>query len=31
MAWFLELKHHGKDVYPLLKEKFKDPAVYSGT
>jgi alpha-galactosidase len=30
MAWFLELKHHGKDIYPLLKEKFKDPAVYSG-
>jgi len=30
MAWFLELKHHGKDMYPLLKEKFKDPAVYSG-
>ena len=30
MAWFLELKWQGKDVYPLLKEKFKDPAVYSG-
>ena len=25
MAWFLELKWHGKDVYPLLREKFKDP------
>jgi len=23
MAWFLELKHHGKDMYPILKEKFK--------
>ena len=30
MAWFLELKWHGKDAYPLLREKFKDPAVYSG-
>jgi alpha-galactosidase len=30
MAWFLELKQNGKDMYPLLKEKFKDPAVYSG-
>ena len=30
MAWFLELKWRGKDAYPLLKEKFKDPAVYSG-
>jgi alpha-galactosidase len=29
MAWFLKLNHHGKDVYPLLKEKFKDPAIYS--
>ena len=28
-AWFLELKRHGKDVYPLLKEKLKDPAVYA--
>jgi alpha-galactosidase len=30
MAWFLELKRHGQDVYPLLREKFQDPAVYSG-
>ena len=30
MAWFLELKHHGKDMYPLLREKFKDPKIYSG-
>ena len=29
MAWFLKLQHHGQDMYPLLKEKFKDPAVYS--
>jgi len=28
-AWFLELKRHGKDVYPLLKEKLNDPAVYA--
>jgi alpha-galactosidase len=30
MAWFLELKWQGKDAYPLLREKFKDPGVYSG-
>jgi alpha-galactosidase len=30
MAWFLELKWKGKDAYPLLREKFKDPAVYFG-
>jgi alpha-galactosidase len=30
MAWFLEFKWRGKDAYPLLQEKFKDPAVYSG-
>ena len=29
MAWFLELKWRGKDAYPLLREKFRDPAVYS--
>jgi alpha-galactosidase len=29
MAWFLELKWNGKDAYPLLAEKFKDPAIYS--
>jgi len=29
MAWFLELKWRGEDAYPLLREKFKDPAVYS--
>ena len=29
MAWFLELKWHGEDAYPLLREKFKDPGVYS--
>ena len=30
MAWFLEFKWRGKDAYPLLRDKFKDPAVYSG-
>ena len=29
MAWFLNLTWQRKDVYPLLREKFKDPAVYS--
>ena len=29
MAWFLKLQHHGQDMYPLLREKFKDPAIYS--
>ena len=30
MAWFLEFKWQGKDAYPLLREKFKNPVVYSG-
>ena len=29
LAWFLEFKWNGKDAYPLLREKFKDPEVYS--
>ena len=29
MAWFLNLEHNGEDAYPRLREKFKDPAVYS--
>lgn len=29
MAWFLELRWRGRDAYPLLREKFKDPGVYS--
>jgi alpha-galactosidase len=29
MAWFLELKWNGEDAYPILREKFKDPEVYS--
>ena len=28
MAWFLELRWRGKDAYPILREKFKDPKVY---
>jgi alpha-galactosidase len=30
MAWFLKLKWRGQDAYPLLREKFEDPAIYSG-
>jgi len=30
MAWFLELRWRGEDAYPLLRERFKDPRVYSG-
>ena len=30
MAWFLEFKWRGEDAYPRLRERFKDPAVYSG-
>jgi alpha-galactosidase len=30
MAWFLDLKWRGKDAYPLLREKFRNPDVYSG-
>jgi len=29
MAWFLELRWRGEDAYPLLREKFKDPEIYS--
>ena len=29
MAWFLEYKWNGQDAYPLIREKFKDPALYS--
>ncbi|CAH0120147.1 Alpha-galactosidase [Paenibacillus sp. CECT 9249] len=25
MSWFVELTHQGKDMYPVLKEKMKDP------
>jgi len=29
MAWFLELKWRGRDAYPILRERFKGPEVYS--
>ena len=29
MAWFLDFRWRGDDAYPILREKFKDPAVYS--
>jgi alpha-galactosidase len=29
MAWFLEFRWRGEDAYPLLRERFKDPAIYS--
>ncbi len=28
MAWFLEIKKDGKDLYPLLKERFELPGYY---
>ena len=28
MAWFLELAHNGEDLYPLLRERFEQPAYY---
>jgi alpha-galactosidase len=28
MGWFLEIKHRGKDLYPLLKERFEKPEYY---
>jgi alpha-galactosidase len=29
MAWFLKLSWRGEDAYPLLRQKFKNPSVYS--
>ncbi|RJS88115.1 alpha-glucosidase/alpha-galactosidase [Candidatus Bathyarchaeota archaeon] len=29
MAWFLKLRWRERDAYPILREKFKDPEVYS--
>ena len=29
MAWFLEFKWQGKDAYPLLRERLKDPSIYT--
>ncbi|HEY3330599.1 MAG TPA: alpha-galactosidase [Capsulimonadaceae bacterium] len=28
MAWFLRLEHEGRDLYPLLKERFEQPGYY---
>ncbi|HOV70038.1 MAG TPA: alpha-glucosidase/alpha-galactosidase, partial [Clostridia bacterium] len=28
MAWFLEIKHNGKDLYPILRERFEKPEYY---
>lgn len=28
LAWLVEITHHGKDMYPLLHEKARDPAIY---
>jgi alpha-galactosidase len=29
MAWFLRLSWNGDDAYPLLRERFQDPTIYS--
>ncbi len=29
MGWFLKLEHEGRDLYPLLKQRFEDPAYYA--
>jgi alpha-galactosidase len=28
MAWFLKLEHKGRDLYPLLRERFEQPEYY---
>lgn len=28
MAWFTRLSHHGRDLYPILREKCEDPALF---
>ena len=28
MGWFLKLEHNGKDIYPILREKFEQPEYY---
>ena len=28
MAWFLEIKHNGRDLYPVLRERFEKPEYY---
>ena len=29
MAWFLQLSHQGRDLYPLLRERMEKPAYYA--
>jgi len=29
MAWFLKLEHEGRDLYPLLRERFERPEYYA--
>jgi len=28
MAWFTELSHHGRDLYPVLRERCQEPEIY---
>ena len=28
MAWFLKLEHNGRNLYPILRERFEQPAYY---
>ena len=28
MGWFLKLEHNGKDLYPILRERFEQPGYY---
>jgi alpha-galactosidase len=28
MGWFLKLEHNGKDLYPLLRQRFEEPGYY---
>jgi len=28
MAWFIKLEHNGKDLYPILRERFEKPEYY---
>lgn len=29
MGWFLKLEHNGRDLYPILREKFEQPEFYA--
>jgi hypothetical protein len=28
MGWFLKLEHNGRDLYPILRERFEEPEYY---